>query len=121
MTLSNKRYCSHCGTPNPPTNQTCSKCGKPINSALRELNEETVIVKKRPSSKARIIYEDDDGESFEGDIVTPSSSDVLIQTPPKLTIGGLRAGAQVPSFASEALPPGIEVTSRAYFHQEKFN
>ena len=107
-----KRYCSHCGTPNPPTNQTCSKCGKPIGSALNQYEGETVIVRKRPVKAARIVYEDDE-EYFDGDIVTPSSSDVVIQTPPKLTIGSLRAGAQVPTFGNESLPPGIEVTSRS--------
>lgn len=107
-----KRYCSHCGTPNLPTNQTCSKCGKPIGSALHQPEGETVIVRKRPLSKARIIYEDDE-EYFDGDIVTPSSSDVVIQTPQKLTIGSLRAGAQIPTFGNESLPPGIEVTSRS--------
>ncbi len=126
MTLVNKKYCSHCGTPNPPVNKICVKCGKPISSALRieeeDADEEVVIVKKKRSAKAvRYVYEDGE-EEFSGEIVIPSSSDVSIQTAPKLTVGSLKNGAQVPNFAQgEALPSDIEVSSRSYFHNEKLD
>jgi ribosomal protein L37E len=108
-----KRYCSHCGTPNLPTNESCSKCGKPISSALRDLEKREESYHKK-TSKARFSqHSDEDDNYFSGDIVMPLESDVVIQTPPKLTIGSLRAGAAIPSFANESLPPGIEVTSRS--------
>lgn len=119
MSLLNKRYCSHCGTPNSPANHTCSKCGKPIASALRDHDEEEVVVKKRPSRAARVIFEDDENEFADG-IAMPDASDVVIQARPKLTIGSLHAGAQVPDFA-DSRPSDIEVTSKAYFHQEKLD
>jgi ribosomal protein L40E len=127
MTLLNKKYCSHCGTPNPRENHTCAKCGKPISSALRstaqdDSDEEVVIVKKKKPAKAvRYVYEGDD-EEFVGELATPSSSDISIQVPPKLTVGSLKNGAQIPNFGQpEALPSDIEVTSRSYFHQEKLD
>ena len=127
MTLLNKKYCSHCGTPNPRENHTCAKCGKPISSALRstaqdDSDEEVVIVKKKKPAKAvRQVYEGDE-DDFSGELATPSSSDISIQVPQKLTVGSLKNMAQIPNFGQqEALPADIEVTSRSYFHQEKLD
>ena len=126
MSILNKKYCSHCGTPNPRENHTCAKCGKPISSALKtsieDSDEEVVVVKKKKSTKAvRYAYEDDE-DDFSGELATPSSSDISIQVPPKLTVGSLKNGAQIPNFGQpEALPSDIEVTSRSYFHNEKLD
>lgn len=127
MSILNKRYCSHCGTPNTPSNQTCSKCSKPISSALRarvEDNDEQEVVivkKKRPVSKARIVYQDDD-DGFDGEIAVPSSNDIVIERPQKLTVGGLKNGAQVPTFGQiDTLSNDIEVGSRSYFHDQKLD
>lgn len=117
MSLLNKRYCSHCGTPNPREVQVCAKCKKPLNSALKTLiddEEETVIVKKRPVKATRIVYEDD----FSGDIVQPSLNDIVIEKPQKITVASLKNGAPLPSFAANELPPDIEVSSKSYFHKE---
>lgn len=127
MTLLSKRYCSHCGTPNSREVQTCGKCKKPLNSALKavlqddDFEEALPIKRKRPTSKARIVYEDD-GESFDGDIVQPSLSDVIVEKPKKFTVGALRDGAPIPTVGGgEQLPSDVEVSSRAYFHQEKLD
>ena len=125
MSLINKRYCSHCGTPNPRENEICSKCGKPLNSALKvsseKLEQEVIIVKKkRPTVKTKIVYEDD--EEFDGEIVQPSFLDVSIERPKKFTIGSLKDGASIPVFgAAESVPSDVEVSSKAYFHQEKLD
>lgn len=122
MTLLNKRYCSHCGTPNPREVQVCSKCKKPLNSALKTLIDdegETVIVKKRPAKATRIVYEDED--DFSGEIVIPSSNDVIIERPQKITVASLKNGAPLPSFAANELPPDIEVSSKSYFHKENLD
>ncbi len=128
MTLLNKKYCSHCGTPNPREQVKCVKCGKPISSALRvaeiedDNEEEVVVVRKKKSAKA-VRYVNEDGEDeFTGDIVIPSSSDITVQAPTKLTVGSLKDGAQVPNFGGgESLPTDIEVSSRSYFHQENLD
>jgi predicted RNA-binding protein len=125
MSLINKRYCSHCGTPNPRENKICSKCQKPLNSALKisseALEEEVIVVKKkRPTVKTKIVYEDD--EEFDGEIVKPSFADVLIEKPKKFTIGSLKDGVAIPIIsASESLPSDVEVSSKSYFHQEKLD
>jgi hypothetical protein len=114
-----KRYCTHCGTPNIPTNETCSKCGKPLSSGLHQHASE-----KKPAKASRFdrrAQVEDDDDDWSGDITMPDSRDVIIQKPQKLTIGGLRDGAQIPSFAGEQLPSDIQVTSRAYFHDQKFD
>jgi hypothetical protein len=125
MNLINKRYCSHCGTPNQRENKVCSKCEKPLSSALKtfsnEVEEEVLIVKKkRPVTKTKIVYEDD--EEFNGEIIHPSSSDIVIENQKKFTIGSLRDGAKIPNISfNEQLPSDIEVSSKAYFHQEKLD
>lgn len=122
MTLLNKRYCSHCGTPNPREVQTCAKCSKPLNSALKAaLEDDVVIVKKRPTSKARVVYEDDE-DSFSGDIIQPSSNDVVIERAPRITVASLKNGASLPSFGQgDSLPADIEVSSKSYFHKENLD
>jgi hypothetical protein len=128
----NKRYCSHCGTPNPVHSKTCAKCGKPLSSGLKipsysDAEEEVVIVKKRPTQARKIRYVDEDGndlddDSFAGEIVTPKMSDVIIEKPQKLTVAALKNGAQVNVGGGfEQLPPDIEVKSRTYFHQENLD
>ena len=121
MTILSKRYCSHCGTPNPRDTQTCAKCKKPLNSALKatleENDEEVVIVKKRPTKATRIVYEDD-GESFAGEIIQPNMSDIVIERPQKITVASLKNGAPLPSFGANELPPDIEISSKSYFHKE---
>lgn len=128
----NKRYCSHCGTPNLSSAKTCVKCSKPISSGLVTTSvdneEEVVIVKKKIPAKARRIkYVDEDGNelddenTFNGITPTLSMKDIVIEKPKKLTIAELKNGAQVPSFSTESLPADIEVSSRSYFHQEKLD
>lgn len=124
MSTLNKRYCSHCGTPNPRNAQNCEKCKKPLNSALKTIlqddEEEAVVVKKRPALKTRIVREDE--ESFAGDIAQPSLKDVIIEKPQKLTVASLKNGIAIPSFGqSDSLPADIEVTSRSYFHKENLD
>jgi len=119
MTLLNKRYCSHCGTPNTPTNETCSKCGKPLSSGLTQHIPQGKPVKASRFQRAPVNESDDD---WDGEIIMPSSNDVLVETPRKLTIGGLKNGAGVPSFGGlEQLPADIQVTSKSYFHDQKFD
>jgi hypothetical protein len=125
MSLINKRYCSHCGTPNPRENEICSKCEKPLNSALKasseKLEQEVIVIKKkRPTVKTKIVYEDE--EEFDGQIVKPSFADVSIERPKKFTIGSLKDGVSIPFIgAVESLPSDVEVSSKAYFHQEKLD
>jgi len=121
MTTFNKRYCSHCGTPNPALNQVCSKCGKPISSALRDTYQEPAKKTVKASRYQRPQYQDDGDDDWSGEIVMPSSSDVIVQKAPKLTVANLRDGAQIPSFDLEELPTDSQVTSRAYFKQENFD
>ena len=109
-----KRYCSHCGTPNPASNQICLKCDKPISSALRVLEKREEPYHKK-QSKARFSRQSsEDGEEFYGEIVMPSVNDVIVHKAQKLTIGALKNGAEIPSFDS---PTDVEVTSRAKFYQ----
>ena len=115
-----KRYCAYCGTPNIPTNETCSKCGKPLGSGFHQHTKESKPAKASRFQRAPVYNESDD--DWDGEIVIPSSSDVLIDSPRKLTIGGLKDGAGVSSFGGlEQLPPDIQVTSKSYFHDQKFD
>jgi hypothetical protein len=116
-----KRYCTHCGTPNDPLNETCSKCGKPLSSGLTQHAPQSKPVKASRFQRASVHYNDHD-DDWDGEIVMPRSSDVLIDSPRKLTIGGLKDGAGVPSFGGlEQLPADIQVTSKSYFHDQKFD
>jgi hypothetical protein len=118
-----KRYCSHCGTPNDPLNETCSKCGKPLNSGLHQQTvRETKFVKaSRFQRPAQVSYNDHD-DDWDGEIVIPRSSDVVIESPRKLTVAGLKNGDQIPSFRGvDQLPDDIQVSSKSYFHNEKLD
>ena len=121
MTILNKRYCSHCGTPNLPVNHSCAKCGKPISSALKtpEYNERPI--KQVRASRFRSAIEDDEENDGNWEIVIPSSSDVVIQKSGKLTIASLQNGAEIPRFGMETLPPDIEIGTKSFFQQEKLD
>jgi hypothetical protein len=108
-------YCSSCGAKHVAEitkPKFCSACGDPIDKAFKKEQAKSVV-----KSSSRITDEDDE-ESFAGEIAQGSVSDFEVVVRRKLTLGDL-SKMETPisrgNGGNTALPSDVGVTSKNFF------